>query len=258
VSLALGGILDYPRIFAVLSVVVLWLSAQFGVSFHRRRPLQDAEREDFGVVQTATLTLLGLIIGFTFSMAIVRYDLRKHYEEEEANAIGTEYFRAGLLSDGDAALLRFQLRKYLGLRIAFYHAGAGSELRRINTDTAQLQTEMWHSVETPARAQETPVKALVVSGMNDVLNSQGYTQAAWWNRIPVAAWGLLAFIAIGCNFLVGYGAHGAGVRAGLLIVLPLIVATSFLLIADIDCPYHGLIHVIPQNLISLSESLRTR
>ena len=42
-------------------------------------------------MQAATLTLLGLIIGFSFSMAIGRYDLRRTYEEAEANAIGTEY-----------------------------------------------------------------------------------------------------------------------------------------------------------------------
>jgi hypothetical protein len=42
--------------------------------------------------------------------------------------------------------------------------------------------------------------------MNDVLNSQGYTQAAWWNRIPIAAWVLMAVIAICCNLMVGYGA----------------------------------------------------
>ena len=77
-----------------------------------------------------------------------------------------------------------QLRKYLGLRISFYRTRDGSEIRRINADTAQLQAEMWRSVEAPARAQQTPVMTLVVSGMNDVLNSQGYTQAAWWNRIP--------------------------------------------------------------------------
>ena len=41
----------------------------------------------------ASLTLPGLIIGFTFSMAIDRYDQRKNYEEAEANAIGTEYLR---------------------------------------------------------------------------------------------------------------------------------------------------------------------
>ena len=55
------------------------------------------------MVETATLTLLGLIIGFSFSMAITRYDLRKNYEEAEANAIGTEYVRAGLLPAADAA-----------------------------------------------------------------------------------------------------------------------------------------------------------
>jgi hypothetical protein len=43
------------------------------------------------------LTLLALIIGFSFSMAVSRYDQRKSYEEAEANAIGTEYARADLL-----------------------------------------------------------------------------------------------------------------------------------------------------------------
>ena len=71
----------------------MWLSAQIGASLRRRRPLKEEERDDFGVVQAATLTLLGLIIGFSFSMAVSRYDLRKNYEEAEAHAIGTEYVR---------------------------------------------------------------------------------------------------------------------------------------------------------------------
>ena len=49
--------------------------------FRKRRALNDDEREDFGIVQTLTLTLLALIIGFSFSMAVNRYDLRKNYEE---------------------------------------------------------------------------------------------------------------------------------------------------------------------------------
>jgi hypothetical protein len=89
--------------------------------------------------------------------------------------------------------------------------------------------------------------------MNDVLNSQGYTQAAWWNRLPLAAWYLVLAIAIFCNLLVGFTSHQQ--RKGLLLILPLAVATSFFLIADIDSPRHGLIHVAPQNLISLSHSL---
>jgi hypothetical protein len=63
-------------------------------------------REDFGVIQSATLTLLGLIIGFTFSMAIGRYEQCKNYEEAEANAIGTEYVRADRLPGAAAACVR--------------------------------------------------------------------------------------------------------------------------------------------------------
>ena len=96
---------------------------------------------------------------------------------------------------------------------------------------------------------------LVVSGMNDVLNSQGYTQAAWWNRIPTSAWGLLVMTAICCNVLVGYGAHRAGLRAALVIVLSSVIAISFLLIADIDAPCGELIRVKPQNLVSPAQSL---
>ena len=247
--------LDYPRIFFLVSFLILWLSAQIGTSWRRRRPLKDDQREDFGVVQAATLTLLGLIIGFSFSMALNRYDLRKSYEEAEANAIGTEYVRAGLVPATNATVVRTLLRKYLDLRISFYKTRDKQELQRINADTAQLQTEMWSAVQDPAVAQPSPVIALAVAGMNDVLNSQGYTQAAWWNRIPQAAWSLLIAIAISCNLLIGYGSRSAGARSGLLLVLPLVVSISFLLIADIDSPRGGFIHIVPQNLKSLAESL---
>ncbi len=237
----------------VPSVLVLWLSARLGSALQKRRPLREEERADFETVQTATLTLLALIIGFSFSMATTRYDLRKSYEESEANAIGTEYVRAGLLPASDAARVRDQLRRYTALRIAFYRT-RGSEVQQINDATAQLQTEMWAAVQAPAVAQPSPVIALAVSGMNDVLNSQGYTQAAWWNRIPVSAWGLLMVTAVSCNVLVGYGRRSQA-SGRLFYILPLVVSVAFLLIADIDSPRGGLIHITPQNLVSLQSSL---
>ena len=247
--------LYYPRIFFLFSLLVLWLSAQVGTWLRRRRPLKDGEREDFNIVEAATLTLLGLIIGFSFSMATTRYDLRKNYEEAEANAIGTEYVRAGLLPAADAAGVRAQLEKYLELRLLFYRTRNQRELQQINADTARLQTEMWSAVQVPAVAHPTPVIALAVAGMNDVLNSQGYTQAAWRNRIPSSAWTLMILIAVCCNLLVGYGARSAGLKSGLLFILPLVISIAFLLISDIDSPRSGFIHVVPQNLVSLSQSL---
>jgi len=246
---------NYPIVFALLIFLVMWLAAQFGAGMRWRRPLQESQRDDFGLVEGATLTLLGLIIGFSFSMATTRYDLRKNYEESEANAIGTEYVRAGLLPAPSGATVRDQLRKYTELRIAFYRTRNHDDLQKINADTAKLQSQMWAAVEAPALAQPTPISALAVAGMNDVLNSQGYTQAAWWNRIPSSAWGLLIAIALAANFLIGYGARSPKKLSGLLVVLPLVVAVAFLLIADIDSPRGGFIHVVPQNLVSLLQSL---
>jgi hypothetical protein len=245
--------LNYPRVFFLFSFLILWIAARLGASLRKRRSLKDEERGDFGIVQTAVLTLLALIIGFSFSMAISRYDLRKTYEEAEANAIGTEYVRAGLLPAADGAVARAQLRKYLDLRMLFYRTRNQEELEQINADTARLQSAMWSTVQVPATAQPTPVIALAVAGMNDVLNTQGYTQAAWWNRIPGSTWALLIVLAVCCNILVGYGERSA--RGSLLFVLPLVVSISFLLVADIDSPRGGFIHVVPQNLASLSQSL---
>jgi len=238
---------------------VLWLSARIGSSFLKRRlSLKEGVREDFSLILAATLTMLGLIIGFSFSMAISRYEQRKNYEEEEANAIGTEYVRADLLPAADAARVRALLRNYLDDRILFYRTRSEQQLRQINANTAQLQSELWAAVKTPAAAQPTCVVALAISGMNDVLNSQGYTQASWLDRIPLAAWGLLAVIAICCNLLVGYGARHPEAEGILMLILPTVVSISFLLIADIDSPRGGVVLVQPRNLLSLAQSLQAQ
>ena len=244
----------HPGFLFLFTLLILCLAAQAGFWLRKRRSLSEDERQDLGVEQAATLTLLALLIGFAFSMAVTRYDLRKSREAEEANAIGTEYVRVGLLPAADAAALRPQLKRYTDLRIRFYRTRSDAELQEINNQTAQLQAEMWAVVENRAQMQQTPIIALAVAGMNDVLNSQAYTQAAWWNRIPVAAWIMIIVIAVCSNLLLGFGAKSA--RAGsFLLVLPLAIAISLLLIADIDSPRRGLIHVAPQNLISLSQSL---
>jgi hypothetical protein len=251
-------IANYPLLVFALAFVVLWLSAWLGGYFRRSRQGMEAdERQDFGLIVGATLTLLGLIIGFSFSMAISRYDQRKNYEEAEANAIGTEYLRADLLPAADRARVRGLLKSYLDQRVLFYKTRDAGQLRQIDAATTQLQSALWSTVRLPASAQPTPLSSLALSGMNDVLNSQGYTQAAWWNRIPTAAWGLMAAIAICCNLLIGYGARREEAKTLLFLVLPLLVSISFFLIADIDSPRGGVIRVTPQNLESLAQSLRT-
>lgn len=246
---------NHPLVVFAVSLIAMWIAGRLGSWWGQRRPPGETERDTFNVVQGATLTLLGLIIGFSFSMAISRYDQRKNYEEAEANAIGTEYVRLDLLAPDDASRLRPMLVGYLEQRIAFYETTDRSQLPALLTRKNAMQSSLWRAVSLPASQQPTPITALVVAGMNDVLNSEGYTQAAWWNRIPTAAWMLMAAIALGCNLLVGLGAQRRSSGSGLLLVLPLVVAVSFMLIADIDSPRGGLIRVIPQNLKALLATL---
>ncbi|MGC1647525.1 MAG: hypothetical protein WA741_17035 [Candidatus Sulfotelmatobacter sp.] len=152
----MNNLFDYPFPLFALSFVALWLSAYIGTATRKKLGSLDADgRQDVGVIQGAAMTLLGLLIGFTFSMAMSRYEQRKNYEEAEANAIGTEYVRAGLLPAADAARLHDLLRNYLDQRVLFYTIRDAQRLQQIDAATAQLQDELWSAVQTRAVAQPT-------------------------------------------------------------------------------------------------------
>ncbi len=245
---------DLPLLVFGLTFLGLWITTRLGATLLRRLvPLKEEIRGDFGAILAASLTLLGLIIGFSYSTATSRYDQRENYEASEANAIGTEYLRASLLPTADAAKVRTLLRDYVDQRVIFYKSRDEMEISQMNARTVQLQSALWSVVRASAAGQPTPLGALAVSGMNEVIDAQGYTQAAWWNRIPPAAWYLMAAIAICCNLLVGYGAPDAKMEGMPHMILPLLVSISFFLIAEIDSPRSGVIRLNPQSLEALIE-----
>jgi len=248
-------IFNRPGLLMLSIGVVLWLVARMGAGARRRFPLEKDLRGDFTLLLSAALTLLALIIGFSFSFVSNRYDQRKTFEEAEANAIGTEYARAALLPKPDADKVKQLLKSYVALRIEFYTNLDDDELRRLNARTGQLQDDLWKAVLGPAEASPTPIVALVVAGMNDVLNSQGYTQAAWWNRMPGSSWGFLLAVALCCNFLIGYGLQSTKSERRLLFIFPVLITLALTFIADIDSPRRGVIRVHPQNLMALQESM---
>ena len=251
----MSTILDFPIAVFVISLVLFGLSVSLGFRLSKRfRGEQDIDKDDLSMITNASLTLLALIIGFSFSMALGRYDQRKNYEEEEANAIGTEYVRVDLLPPADARRVRGLLTQFLDQRLLFYTKGDADQLHSVAKETTRWENEMWSTVQAAAATNPTPPMALVVSGMNDVLNREGYTQAAWLYRVPIGAWSTMILLSIGCCVLIGFNARR---KEFLLNVFPFLVAVSFFFIADIDSPRRGVIRVIPYNLISLDKSLHS-
>ncbi len=60
----------------------------------------------------------------------------------------------------------------------------------------------------------------------------------------------MVFVAMACNVLLGISER----RGVTLLVLPVIISIPLFLIADMDSPRGGLVHVAPQNLTSLQQS----
>ncbi|HEY2049496.1 MAG TPA: hypothetical protein VGH03_09145 [Caulobacteraceae bacterium] len=251
--------MDHPIFLFLVSLAVLWLATWVGGSIVGRRwILDDDSRADHTSMVGAILTLLGLIIGFSFSMAVSRYDLRKSYEQAEANAIGTEFVRADLLPAADAQRVRVLLTNYVDLRIRNYVVHDQAEIGRLKAQTSRLEDQLWAAVRDSATTHQPPMALLVMSGMNDVFNTQRYTQAAWWNRIPRSAWFLMSAIALAGCTLIGFGARAFKTAAYFIWVLPAVISISFFLIADMDDPRGGLIRVRPQNLVDLAQSMQSR
>jgi hypothetical protein len=246
--------MDYPLLVFFTSLVLTVLSARVGDALRKKAGVsKEDERADTGLLLGAILTLLFLIIGFSFSMGVSRYDLRKNCEQAEAIAIGTAYSRADLLAPADTAKVQTLLKRYLDQRILFSTTRRPSRVSEIAADIVRLQAELWSTLRPAIAKVPPPLMGVIVSGMNDVINSQRSSQGAWLNRIPIAAWALMVIISMGCCWLIAYRARRTDWVA--FLVVPVAVSVSFFLIADLDSPRGGAIRVTPQNLSILSQSL---
>ena len=148
------NILNYPLLVLVLTFLGMWLSALAGARLsERQKRLSEEFRPDFGTILAASLTMLGLIIGFTFSMATGRYDLRKTYEEAEANAIGTEHVRAGPAGSRAGFAGAGIAEALYGPAHPVVQTQKWNNLAPVNQRTSQVQNELWAATAQSAMAQ---------------------------------------------------------------------------------------------------------
>jgi hypothetical protein len=216
----------------------------------------EPRKGQIGGIQGAVLAMLGLLLGFTFAMAMGRYDVRRSLVLSEANAIGTTYLRAALLPPPQHAAIENLLRQYVDARLAFHDAGADLEKRSaVETRTAQLQRDLWaQTVE--ASKTPTPVTATFINALNETIDLDATQLQAIRSRVPGVVWLLLLVVAgTGC-FASGYGAGASGARSKFAnILLPLLITIVITLISDLDRPYKGLIGIDRRPLLDLKASL---
>jgi hypothetical protein len=244
----------------LLFTVVLMVGATevgflFGLRLHRAK--DSARSAQIGVVEGGILGLLGLLLGFTFAMAVGRYEARRDLVVREANAIGTTYLRSSFLPDSQQAGVADLLRRYLDLRIEFYEAGENRHLTDATEQkTLAAQRELWERAVTSAKQAPSPIVATFINSLNEMFDIDALRYDALKNHVPGVVWLLVLGVgACGCG-AAGYGAGAGGLRSGFSnVALPLLIAVAITLIADLDRPRGGLIRINQGPLTDLKQVL---
>ncbi|HEY7341055.1 MAG TPA: hypothetical protein VH591_09255 [Ktedonobacterales bacterium] len=212
--------------------------------------------EHLNEVQTAIFAVLGLLLAFTFAMAVSRFDARKQALEDETNAIGTAYLRTQFLPPGQQAAAAAVFRTYVDARLSSARPFWYQDVR-LKKETDELQQQLW--TQGVAAANQDPhavTTDLYIQSLNEMFDAQGARDAARLNELPTSAIYLLLAISVLSVGTLGYRA-GLGGRRSLVgaVLLALVITLIIGIIIELDQPYQGFITISQQSLIDLRQSM---
>lgn len=250
---------------SIAIVVILFLLIIFcnEIGFRTGRFIQSRTDNEVktltGSIQASVLGLLALLLGFTFSMSMQRYDDRSIALIDETNAIGTAVLRVQLLPDEYQEVATRLFQEYIRLRVVIGKLDLTKlEERSVyNKKIAALQSELWKLAISATNVDSRPVATgAFVNSLNDLIDSQGKRNALLQMHVPEVILILLSIVFISSGGIMGYSAGLSGQRifAPILLVSLLITLIVFIII-DLDRPKRGLIQINQSIMIELLHSV---
>lgn len=246
----------------VIFAVVLAAGSEAGFRLGRASESRNADnkRPQLGAVTSGMLSVLGLLLGFTMSMAVTRFEVRKQLVLDEANAIGTSYLRARLLPAPEGAEIMNLLREYIAVRLEYADVVDDfNRLRETREQAVHLQNEFWSLAVDSGLKDPSPVKAgLLLQSLNEVIDLEAARWMAFQNHVPLPVIYVNCVVAFLETLLVGYGFGREGRRqvfSTTMLVLAITVVLA--VIVDLDQPKQGFIKGSQQPLVDLQHQLLT-
>ncbi len=240
------------------SALLIVAANEFGFRLGRGKGPGLGPQEPSAIVQGAAFTLLALLLGFSFALALGRYDARRGTLMREANAIGTTFLRAQLLDAKAATAIRSDLRTYIVQRTSFARADADPQQRLIaDTRSTLLQRDMWRlGVEAARRDPHSTMVPLFLASLNDTINLSTEERTVLITHIPdIVIIGLL-LIALIASAMMGYGFGRQGQRAlAFKAAFAVMLAIALGLVLDLDRPQRGLIRINLTPLQSVQKNM---
>jgi len=198
------------------------------------------------------LALLALILGFTFSLSLQRFNDRAAAVVDEANAIGTTYLRTHLLPESVRTDAKRLTREYMDFRLKAGSVPLNEADARslVIAKSDAIIGELWDLTAKAAREDGGPVTSgLFITSLNETIDAFGSRVAIVKRHVPELVLLLLFTTFILTGVVIGYANGAEDHRPSIAAyVLALLISLLVFIIIDLDRPRRGLIQ-IPQDSI---------
>jgi hypothetical protein len=228
----------------------------FRAGYQARDRFDEAVRSRTTIFESALLGVLGLLMAFTISMAVTRFEARRQLVIDEANAIGSTWLRSKMIpAPGDAEFTAL-LRQYVDARAAYASRSRLDELAKIRAHDARLQSELWSRAVAFAVKERSVNAGLLLQSLNQSIDLEATRWAFFWGHVPQSVIYLNSIIAMLASALLGYGFGLIGKRHVVSIVLLAISISGVLaVIIDLDRPWQGFIKVSQEPMLDLQKQM---
>ena len=253
----------YSELLIVAGLLVsLSIAVELGFLQGRRRQqaISESVRSQVNGVLASTVGLLALLLGFTFSLAVERYEARNQAVVAETNAIGTTYLRTWLLPADMQEDTRALLRRYVELLIQEGHVPLADTAARapLQNQATRISNQIWaQAIKAAERDPRLLTSGLFIQTLNAQIDATAARNAELSRHVPeIVIWLILvaSLFATGLlGFASGISGERASISAGVLAATLIIV---IYLIITLDRPRSGPIRTNPQPVTSLVQSMQ--
>jgi hypothetical protein len=241
---------------------LMLIASEVGFHLGRRSGIQATKdtKSQHLTVEAGILGVLGLLLGFTMSMALTRFEVRKHLVLEEAQAIGAAYLFTQLLPLDEGKEIADLLRAYTDVRIRRTdELDVYEQIRAARQESGRLQEAFWRCAIAYGQKEPNVVRAgLLLQSLKKVIQLDAARWMAFQDHVPAMVIYAIAIVGLLSVMTVGYTFGLSGLRQPFsMCMLSLAITLVLAIIVDVDRPREGLIRVSQQPLIDLQKQLRS-
>jgi hypothetical protein len=188
---------------ALILFVLMLLSISCGLYVGRKR---ESKSNSDTLILGTLFSILGLLLAFSFSLSVSRFEMRRKIIVEEANCIEVALLRIDLYDSTNRQFLRSEFKKYVEARIDYFTSGADID-RALSAQghAVAIQKNIWRHAASLGRDGKYYLASLenvpALNAMFEIKTTQLYLNLA---HLPDVVVYLLFLLSCSCAFYIGY------------------------------------------------------